>query len=107
LGLDVAPGIEAVQFHPEADRAGVIAWVRRPDQAAAFREAYGDETYERMLKTLDDPTRLARTFSMLIPGWMVRKFNAMAADRGWREVGQPVQDMAAFGNERARAHGTN
>jgi homoserine O-succinyltransferase len=107
LGLDVIDGIETVQFHPEADRSGVVAWVRRPDQAAAFREAYGDETYERMLKTLDDPTRIARTFSMLIPGWMVRKFNGMAADRGWREVGPPVQDMAAFGSESARAQGSN
>ena len=107
LGLDVTPGVETVQFHPEADRAGVVAWVRRPDQAAAFREAYGDETYERMLKTLDDPSRIARTFSMLIPGWMVRKFNAMAADRGWREVGPPVQDMAAFGSESARSRGAN
>jgi homoserine O-succinyltransferase len=107
LGLDVCPGVETVQFHPEADRSGVVAWVRRPDQAAAFREAYGDETYERMLKTLDDPSRIARTFAMLIPGWMVRKFNAMAGDRGWREIGPPVQDMATFGTESARAQGAN
>jgi GMP synthase-like glutamine amidotransferase len=99
LGLDVAPGIESVQFHPEADRSGVVAWVNRPDQAAAFREAYGDETYERMLKTLDDPMRLARTFAVLIPGWMARKFNGMAPDRGWNLVGPAVHDMAAFGSE--------
>jgi GMP synthase-like glutamine amidotransferase len=107
LGLDAAPGIETVQFHPEADRPGVVAWVSRPDQAAAFREAYGDETYERMLKTLDDPMRLARTFALLIPGWMVRKFNGMAPDRGWHPVGPPVHDMAAFGSEvRAQDLGT-
>lgn len=108
LGLDVAPGIETVQFHPEADRAGVIAWVTRPDQAQAFREAYGDETYERMLKTLDDPNRLARTFAILIPGWMVRKFNGMAPDRGWNPVGPPVQDMSAFdGTVRAQDRAAN
>lgn len=107
LGLDVAPGVETVQFHPEADRTGVVTWVRKPEQAAAFRAAYGDETYERMLKTLDDPSRLARTFSMLIPGWMVRKFNGMAADRGWHPVEPPVQDMNAFGAESARASGQN
>jgi GMP synthase-like glutamine amidotransferase len=98
LGLDVAPGVEAVQFHPEADRPGVVVWVQNPEQAAAFRAAYGDETYERMLKTLDDPTRLARTFAILIPGWMVRKFNGMAPTRGWNPLGPPVQDMAAFGS---------
>jgi GMP synthase-like glutamine amidotransferase len=99
LGFDAAPGIETVQFHPEADRPGVVAWVSRPDQAAAFREAYGDETYDRMLKTLDNPARLARTFAVLIPGWMVRKFNAQAPSRGWNPVGPPVQDMAAFGTD--------
>jgi GMP synthase-like glutamine amidotransferase len=102
MGLDCAPGIECVQFHPEADRPGVVAWVARPDQAAAFKEAYGEETYERMLKTLDDPSRLARTFAMLIPGWMVRKFNLQSDSHGWNPVGAPVQDMQAFGSGRAQ-----
>lgn len=97
LGVDAAPGVETVQFHPEADRAGVVAWVARPDQAAAFREAYGDLTYERMLKTLDDPRRLARTFAVLIPGWLTRKFNGLAADRGWSEVAPVQQDVEGFG----------
>ncbi len=99
LGVDAAPGVETVQFHPEADRPGVVAWVSRPDQAAAFREAYGDETYERMLKTLDDPNRLARTFAMLIPGWMVRKFNVMASAHGWNPVDPPEMDSSAFGTD--------
>ncbi len=99
LGIDAAPGVETVQFHPEADRAGVVTWVSKPDQAAAFREAYGDLTYERMLKTLDDPNRLARTFAMLIPGWMVRKFNGMAAAHGWNPVGPPEVDAKGFGTD--------
>ena len=41
---EAAPGIEAVQFHPEADRPGVMNWVARPEQAAAFVEAYGEAT---------------------------------------------------------------
>lgn len=107
LGLLAAPGVETVQFHPEADRMGVVSWVRKPDQAAAFRMAYGDETYERMLKTLDDPNRIARTFSMLIPGWLTRKFNGMAAERGWNRCDPPSQDLTAFGSESARALGAN
>lgn len=102
LALDAAPGVETVQFHPEADRAGVVAWVSRPDQAAAFREAYGDLTYERMLKTLDDPNRLARTFALLIPGWMVRKFNGLAPARGWNALPPAAQDLSAFETKSAR-----
>src|SRR5262249_42181217 len=82
LGLDVAPGVEAVQFHPEADRPGVLNWVARPDQAAAFKATYGEITYRAMLRTLDDPRRLARTYALLIPGWMVRRFNLLAPLRG-------------------------
>jgi GMP synthase-like glutamine amidotransferase len=95
LGLDVAPGIEAVQFHPEADRPGVINWVARPDQAAAFKATYGEVTYQAMLRTLDDPRRLARTYALVIPGWMIRRFNALALERGYAELPPPSEDLGA------------
>lgn len=98
MAFDFAPGVEGVQFHPEADRPGVVAWVERPDQAEAFKLAYGLTTYERMLKTLDDPSRLARTFALLIPGWLHRRFDRMASARGWTPLGPPVQDMSSFGS---------
>jgi homoserine O-succinyltransferase len=93
LGLDVAPGIEAVQFHPEADRPGVLNWVARPDQAAAFKAVYGELTYKAMLRTLDDPRRLARTYALLIPGWMVRRFNLLAPSRGYAPLGPPSEEV--------------
>jgi homoserine O-succinyltransferase/O-acetyltransferase len=95
LGLDVTAGIEAVQFHPEADRPGVMNWVSRPEQAAAFKAAYGEETYQAMLRTLDDPRRLARTYSLVIPGWMVRRFNMLAPFRGYNELPPPSEDLGA------------
>ena len=103
LGLDVGPGIEAVQFHPEADRAGVMNWVARPEQAAAFRATYGEVTYQAMLRTLDDPRRLARTFALVIPGWLQRRFNRLAATRSYQPISPPSSDdvMAAFLGEPA------
>jgi GMP synthase-like glutamine amidotransferase len=92
LGLDVAPGIEAVQFHPEADRPGVVNWISRPEQAAAFKATYGEVTYQAMLRTLDDPRRLARTYTLVIPGWMTRRFNALAPHRGYNPL-SPVPDV--------------
>lgn len=91
LGLEVAPGIEAVQFHPEADRAGVVSWVARPEQAAAFKAVYGEITYQAMLRTLDDPRRLARTHALVIPGWLTRRFNEIAGHRGYTAL-PPVED---------------
>jgi GMP synthase-like glutamine amidotransferase len=96
LALDVAPGIECVQFHPEADRPGVMNWVSRPEQAEAFKATYGVATYEAMLRTLDDPKRLARTYALVIPGWLTRRFNLLAAHRGWAELSPPVADTKAF-----------
>lgn len=86
LGLQVAPGVEAVQFHPEADRAGVMSWLARPEQAAAFKATYGEVTYLAMLRTLDDPRRLARTYALVIPGWLGRCFNEIAGPRGYAEL---------------------
>jgi GMP synthase-like glutamine amidotransferase len=94
LGLDAAPGVEAVQFHPEADRPGVMNWVARPEQAAAFKATYGEVTYQAMLRTLDDPRRLARTFALVIPGWLTRRFNAIAPHRDYCELPPPSENVA-------------
>lgn len=86
LALDFAPGILGTQFHPEADRAGVEAWVLDPKHAEEFKTAYGDALYDRMVHTLEDPTRVDRTFSMVVPGWLHEQFNRLAADRGYKPL---------------------
>lgn len=96
LGLDVAPGVEAVQFHPEADRPGVMNWIARPEQAAAFKATYGEVTYQAMLRTLDDPRRLARTYALVIPGWLARKFNELAIFREYMELPPPTDNPNTF-----------
>jgi homoserine O-succinyltransferase/O-acetyltransferase len=99
LALRFGPGLEGTQFHPEADRPGVLAWIHRPEHTAALRDAYGNSLLERMMKTLDDPGRLARTFALLIPGWLASRFNGLAATRGLRPIPPPVQNMGEFDAE--------
>jgi len=96
VGFRFAPGIVGTQFHPEADRPGVMAWINRPEHAADLRDAYGNALYERMIKTLDDPTRLARTYALLIPTWLQRRFNEIAGVRGLKPIPPPEQDMREF-----------
>ena len=96
LGFRFAPGVEGTQFHPEADRGGVMAWINRPEHAASLKDVYGNSLYERMMKTLKDPTRLARTFALLIPSWLTARFNELAPHRGWTPLLPPVQDMKDF-----------
>jgi GMP synthase-like glutamine amidotransferase len=83
LAFNVGEAVETVQFHPEADLAGIFNWIDRPEQATAFKESYGDHTFERMLKTISNPERVARVHHEVIPGWMRRRFNAICAARGW------------------------
>jgi GMP synthase-like glutamine amidotransferase len=96
VSLALGPAIEGVLFHPEADRAGVMNWVARPEEAEAFRAAYGEKTYQAMLRTVDDPARLARTYALFLPGWLGRRFNALARCRGWVELAAPSQHGEGF-----------
>jgi GMP synthase-like glutamine amidotransferase len=96
MGFEFAPGVCGTQFHPEADRPGVIAWINRPEHSSAFKDKYGHSLYDRMMKTLSDPTRLGRTFGLLIPGWLTRRFNEIAATKGLAPISLPEQDMRAF-----------
>jgi GMP synthase-like glutamine amidotransferase len=88
--------IEGTIFHPEADRAGALAWIAKPDQAKAVIDAYGQVTYIRMLQTLDDPMRLARTYAVMVPGWLARRFNRLARLRDWNPIEKPVYDPNLF-----------
>ncbi|MBI5495077.1 MAG: hypothetical protein HY904_08610 [Deltaproteobacteria bacterium] len=90
------PGVDGTIFHPEADRAGAVAWINKPEMASAFKDAYGEETYEQMIDTLNDPTRVARTFSLFVPGYLTERFNELAKVRGWRTLSAPQQDLAEF-----------
>jgi len=113
MAFQFSRGIEGTIFHPEADRPGVLNWLERPEQAKAVIETYGELIYKRMTKTIDDPTRLARTYALLLPGWLARSFNAMAQERDWAPVEMPTYDAAlgldAFGRptEAAAAVGSN
>jgi GMP synthase-like glutamine amidotransferase len=99
LAFSFAPGIEGTQFHPEAEKPGVVAWLRKREQAEAFIEAYGAITYQRMLRTLDNPERLAKTFTTLIPGWLTRRFNLIAPRRGWNPIERPSLDFELFAGD--------
>ena len=102
LGFRFGPGLDGTQFHPEADRAGVLAWIDRPEHASALQDAYGHSLYDRMMRTLADPSRLARTYALLIPGWLTERFNRLAAVRGLNPIPPPEQSMEEF-EERALA----
>jgi GMP synthase-like glutamine amidotransferase len=96
LSCSFSSGLDGTQFHPEADKPGVLAWVQIPEHAEAFKAQYGDDLYDRMIKSLNDPTRLARTFALFIPGWLTHRFNELAAQQELIPVEAPELDVQEF-----------
>lgn len=96
LAVKFGPGIWGTQFHPEADKPGVMAWIEKPEHRAAVTDAYGQLLYERMVKSLSNPERLAKTFSLFIPSWLTYRFNELASARGWNPMPPPEPDLAMF-----------
>ena len=96
LGMRFCTGIDGVQFHPEADKPGVLAWIEKPEHAATVEDAYGAALYEKMVRSLANPNRLARTFALMIPGWLTHRFNEIALVRGYRTIEMPEQQMQDF-----------
>lgn len=83
-------GIESTLFHPEADRPGIKAWIDRPEEAQAFKEAYGETTHERMLHTIQHPERIDRAHVEIIPGFLRRHYDRLAPARGWPLIPTPA-----------------
>lgn len=77
--------IEAVQFHPEAVPDEVLDWLRAPETARALADAYGVPAYRRMCALASDG--LGATHAHVVPGWLRRGFDALAAARGWVAFG--------------------
>ncbi len=96
LAIRFTAGVDGTQFHPEADKPGVMAWVEKPESQNALRLAYGDALLDRMVKSLGNPDRLAKTFALLVPGWLTYRFNELAGGRGWNELGPPMMGMQDF-----------
>lgn len=91
LGMKFTHGIWGTQFHPEADKPGVMAWIEKPEHKVAVTDAYGQLLYDRMVKSLSNPDRLAKTFSLLIPGWLTYRFNELARKRNWKAMPIPTK----------------
>ena len=89
LAFHLGESLEATLFHPEADRDGIRAWISKPEQEAAFREAYGDVTHDRMIRTVENPERIDRAHITVVPGFLRRRFNALAPFRGWALLPEP------------------
>jgi homoserine O-succinyltransferase len=58
------------QFHPEADAAGMSMYLQRADKKKTVIEGYGEEKWKSMIQQLDDPDKIMKTYSQVIPNFL-------------------------------------
>jgi GMP synthase-like glutamine amidotransferase len=80
MALRVGEHLAAVQFHPEAEPAGMADHVRRPERRRQVIEKVGLGGYRALLRRLRDPHVLKPTHDAVLPGFL---------DRAVRTVGGP------------------
>ncbi len=80
MGLRISPELVGVQFHPEADPAGMSLHFRQPERKAFIVDHHGEAKYERILHRLEDPNFVKRTHDRVIPNFLRAAIGALRAD---------------------------
>lgn len=70
MGIRISPEIVGVQFHPEADPAGMLVHFQKRERREAIMAKHGIEKYEQIIERLKDPAYLAHTYESVIPNFL-------------------------------------
>lgn len=62
--------IFGTQFHPEADDEGMLRYFLKPEKREVVIENHGEEKYNDMLASLQDPEKIALTEATIIPNFL-------------------------------------
>lgn len=77
MAVRFSPYMVGTQFHPEADPEGMRKYFCEEDRIKAVIEEYGEAAYFEMIENLKDPSKLARTFEIVLPVWLRRSVEAV------------------------------
>lgn len=66
-----------VQFHPEADSAGMLHHFSQKARKVAIIEEYGATRYREMLAHLSDPDKIELTHRAVLPGFFRQAFHRL------------------------------
>jgi GMP synthase-like glutamine amidotransferase len=62
--------IVGTQFHPEADPVGMKMYLLKDEKKSSIIENHGEEKYQDMLESLDDPARIRFTQRIILPNFL-------------------------------------
>lgn len=78
-GVRYSQEIESVQFHPEAEKNGILVRFTDPDERQKMIEMIGEEKFEEFMESVENPNKLLRTYRTVLPGFLTRSFNRLMA----------------------------
>ena len=79
MAIRYSPEWVATQFHPEADRDGMIEHFNDAERKAVILEEHGEHKYLEMMSHLADPAKIQRTNEVIIPGFLRRALARLTA----------------------------
>jgi GMP synthase-like glutamine amidotransferase len=91
-GLRYTDEIETVQFHPEAEKSGILMRITEPKEREHIVEVMGEEKYEELVRSIENPNKLMRTYKTVLPGFLLRSYNRLMAQHD-----QPTIDPSVLG----------
>ena len=69
--------IIGTQFHPEADPVGMKMYLLQDEKKDVIIKNHGEDKYLDMLHSLDDPSRITLTQSIILPNFLKQAVNAL------------------------------
>ena len=70
MSIRFSDEIIGTQFHPEADPVGMKMYLLQDERKKAIVDLHGEEKYFDMLNSLDDPSRIVLTQSIILPNFL-------------------------------------
>lgn len=70
MGIRLSPEMVGVQFHPEADPAGMLVHFQKEARRSAIIEAHGEAKFDQIISRLEDPEFLLHTYQRIIPNFL-------------------------------------
>ncbi len=75
MAVRLSDTIFGTQFHPEADRAGMLKHFSEEERKQQVIAEHGEEKYFQMIADLEDPKKIAKTNQTIIPNFIQNAIN--------------------------------
>ncbi len=76
-GIRFSNEMEAVQFHPEAEKNAILQRFMDPEERKHIVEMLGEKPYDEFIQSVENPNKLLKTYKTILPGFLRRAFNSL------------------------------